>query len=34
MIRLGLIGDFDQEIKAHVAIPKAIELAASVVQPR
>ncbi len=29
MIRLGLIGDFDQEIKAHVAIPRAIELAAS-----
>jgi CTP synthase (UTP-ammonia lyase) len=29
MIRIGLIGDVDQKVKAHVAIPKAIELAAN-----
>jgi CTP synthase (UTP-ammonia lyase) len=28
MIRIGLIGDFDPEVKAHIAIPKAIQLAA------
>ncbi|GLX70516.1 CTP synthase C-terminal region-related (seleno)protein [Paenibacillus glycanilyticus] len=29
MIRIGLIGDYDPEVKAHVAIPLAIELAAN-----
>ena len=29
MLRIGLIGDYDQEVKAHVAIPKAIQLAAN-----
>jgi len=29
MIRIGLIGDYDEEVKAHVAIPKAIQLAAN-----
>ncbi|MBD0382886.1 CTP synthase C-terminal region-related (seleno)protein [Paenibacillus sedimenti] len=29
MIRVGLIGDYDQEVKAHVAIPMAIQLAAN-----
>ncbi len=29
MIRVGLIGDYDQEVKAHIAIPKAIQLAAN-----
>jgi len=28
MIRIGLIGEFNQEVKAHVAIPQALELAA------
>jgi hypothetical protein len=27
MIRIGLIGDFDPEVKAHVAIPQALQLA-------
>jgi CTP synthase (UTP-ammonia lyase) len=27
VIRIGLIGDFDPEVKAHVAIPQAIQLA-------
>ncbi|MDQ0062719.1 CTP synthase C-terminal region-related (seleno)protein [Paenibacillus harenae] len=29
MIRVGLIGDYDQEVKAHEAIPLSIELAAN-----
>lgn len=29
MIRIGLIGDYDQEVKAHRVIPQAIELAAN-----
>jgi CTP synthase (UTP-ammonia lyase) len=29
MIRVGLIGDYDQEVKAHVAIPLSIQLAAN-----
>ena len=29
MIRVGLIGDYDQEVKAHIAIPLAIQLAAN-----
>src|SRR5215472_2854652 len=28
MIRIGLIGEYKQEVKAHVAIPLALELAA------
>jgi CTP synthase (UTP-ammonia lyase) len=28
MIRVGLIGDYDQEVTAHAAIPKSIQLAA------
>ncbi|MBW5446898.1 hypothetical protein GE107_12590 [Cohnella sp. CFH 77786] len=31
MIRVGLIGDYKPEVKAHVAIPKAIELAANAI---
>jgi CTP synthase (UTP-ammonia lyase) len=29
VIRIGLIGDYDQEVTAHRAIPRAIELAAN-----
>lgn len=29
MIKIGLIGDFDAEVKAHVAIPQAIQLASN-----
>jgi CTP synthase (UTP-ammonia lyase) len=29
MIRVGLIGDYDEQVAAHVAIPLAIELAAN-----
>ena len=29
MLRIGLIGDYNQEVKAHVAIPSAIQLAAN-----
>ncbi|AFC29149.1 hypothetical protein PM3016_2261 [Paenibacillus mucilaginosus 3016] len=29
MIRVGLIGDYDQEVKAHIAIPQSLELAAN-----
>jgi len=29
MIRIGLIGEFDQEVKAHIAIPQALELASN-----
>jgi CTP synthase (UTP-ammonia lyase) len=32
MIRVGLIGDFNQEVKAHMAIPKAIQLSAEELQ--
>ncbi|WP_029192825.1 CTP synthase C-terminal region-related (seleno)protein [Paenibacillus harenae] len=28
MIRVGLIGDYNREVKAHIAIPAALELAA------
>lgn len=28
MIRIGLIGDYNEEVKAHVAIPQALRLAA------
>jgi len=29
-IRIGLIGDFNAEVKAHVAIPKALEFAGQI----
>ncbi|WP_240647666.1 hypothetical protein [Paenibacillus nanensis] len=29
MIRVGLIGDYDVQVKAHVAIPLALEIAAN-----
>jgi len=29
MLRIGLIGDYDPSVKAHVAIPQALALAAN-----
>jgi len=32
MLRVGLIGDYDPEVPAHIAIPRAIALAAQALE--
>ncbi|RUS47367.1 hypothetical protein [Cohnella sp. AR92] len=32
MLRIGLIGDYDEQVKAHIAIPRALWLAAEVLE--